>query len=436
VACPPLPPRLRLDRFELSGDWHRDRLGFVYVTKQGVRLRELAPPDCERTGVRVEAEVGDFLERGRRLGFEVLSLPEGCYWVAPDPPGEPVRELNEELLEQVAEWLDRWHQQGLGHGALTLSCLRLHEGRLTLLDPLGEAEGDLEALHSLSGLPGRRPLAWASHACTARETLEILRMRPGPPPAPYSGPPCPRPAGAVHRGWVRSLVFRGCELYSGGEDGLLQGPNTSRDLGAWVCALASWGGRLVAVTQAGNVIEDGTTLLCWAAPALAFSPRGRLVIPLSTGEVPGFGIHPTPINALAFSHDGQLLAVAAGTTLTLWMADGRLLERRETGPVRSLAFLPDGRLVTAGRRLQVLDLYGCADAHLGQATRCVAPGASGFASADAEKRVWWHPLPLFEPVHLLGQHAGEISALAVSPDERWVASGGQDQTVRSWPIPA
>lgn len=436
MACPPLPPRLRLDRYELTGDWHRDRLGFVYLTKDGRRLRELAPPGAERQGVRVNADQGDFLERGRRLGFEPLDLPEGLYWVTPDPPGEPVAELSPDLLAQLAEVLGAWHQQGLGHGALTLSCLRVHEGRLTLLDPLGDAEGDLEALQSLSGGgSGPRPLAWAAHARTAHGMLEILRLRARPPVAPYSGPPCPQPQGASHRGWVRCLAFRGCELFSGGEDKLLQGPDFTQDLGAWVCALAAWGSRLVAVTQEGDVIEAGATLGRGAAPALAFSPQGRLVLARSTGKVAGFGMHPTPVNALAFSPDGQLLGVAAGTTVTLWTASGQQLERRETGPLRALAFLSDGRLVTAGSTLLIMDLYGSAHAQLAGPTRCVAPGASGFASADAEKRVWWHPLPLFEPVSLLGQHTGEISALAVSPDERWVASGGQDQTVRVWAIP-
>jgi cytochrome c len=107
---------------------------------------------------------------------------------------------------------------------------------------------------------------------------------------------------------------------------------------------------------------------------------------------------------LAISSDGtHLVSGSFDTSAIRWSLSRNVAEqvmRFHDAPVNAVAFLRDGRIVTAG-----------GDTHLAIWT----PGKQS-------------------PDRVLDGHTGPIVAIAVSPDEKSLASASWDRTVRLWPL--
>ena len=114
--------------------------------------------------------------------------------------------------------------------------------------------------------------------------------------------------------------------------------------------------------------------------------------------------HGGPVRALAISPDGmQAVSGSFDTSAIRWSLTKNVAEqvlRRHDDAVNAVAYLKDGRIVTAG-----------ADAHIAVWT----PGQQ-------------------QPDKILDGHSGPIASLAVSPDNSLLASASWDRTVRLWPL--
>ena len=112
--------------------------------------------------------------------------------------------------------------------------------------------------------------------------------------------------------------------------------------------------------------------------------------------------------------------------------------------VRTIALLPDGRVVSGGedRRVLVWDPVPVSPARLalplelgrhrrGVAAVAVLPDGRVVSGGDDGRILMWNPgAERRHPIEL-GRHNGEVRAVSVLPDGK-VVSGGEDRLVRMW----
>ena len=114
--------------------------------------------------------------------------------------------------------------------------------------------------------------------------------------------------------------------------------------------------------------------------------------------------HGGPVRALAIAADGgQAISGSFDTSVIRWSLKRNVAEqvmRFHDGAVNAVAYLKDGRLVTAG--------------------------------ADAHIAIWTPGQP--QPDKVFEGHTAPIASLTVSPDGARLASASWDRTVRLWPM--
>jgi WD40 repeat protein/serine/threonine protein kinase len=208
-----------------------------------------------------------------------------------------------------------------------------------------------------------------------------------------------------------------------------------------------------------------------APSCLAFSSDGKRLVSGATGELrfwdlttEGQGLLTLPVpgadlTSLAFTADGKRLAGTAAAEVVLWEAtpeeaDALHIEH-DQGRIAAAVFTPDGkRIVTGGARERQAGMVQVWDATTGELLHTLGSHTDRVVSVavsrdgriivsgggedwpkegnhhvhkPGEVKVW--DAQTKQCLRTLGDHAGAVWTVAISPDGQRIASGSQDRTV-------
>jgi WD40 repeat protein len=186
--------------------------------------------------------------------------------------------------------------------------------------------------------------------------------------------------------------------------------------------------------------------------ALAFSPDGKLLANRSdlntiqlwnveAGQVRT--VFAEDVGCAAFSPDGKSLATGCDNTLKLWdVATTELIATFSgDGPVLSVAFSPDGRIVAAGNRDNSIKLWNIESRELVATLSGLqgfvfflvfSPDGKMLASGGNDSTVVIWDVSSHRVIGALKGHENDIIDAAFSPDGSTVATASEDNTLKLW----
>jgi WD40 repeat protein len=170
------------------------------------------------------------------------------------------------------------------------------------------------------------------------------------------------------------------------------------------------------------------------SPSMAVPPRLRATLKGHAGNA---------VASLAFSHDSSTLASGdSRVTINLWNVETEknVLSLEAEGPVNSLMFSPDDKILVSGSgAVQVWDaLLGKRKAIVEDETMCVALSPDGKLAASAGRdgtvRFWRVPSGREGPPSIVHEEDGMVVDVAFSPDGKTIASVGTSLVVKLWDV--